>query len=276
MARVTTEDDLEVQFATAQDGTRIAFKLAGEGSPLVLLPGQSNDHRWWLRTLDLYAERHTCILIDPRGTGDSGAPEGPYSTRQMAGDVLAVLDELGIERTHFYGASMGGRVAQWFAADHPDRLCALVIGCTSPGHAHGVERDLGVRALMSDPDREQRKKNVLNLMYSPEWLAANPGPYAVLGSRGMAPHAVRAHLQASDTHDAWDALPLIKAPTLVLHGQLDRMTPADNVELFTSRIPNAVGHIFPYARHAYFDECAVESAELVLDHLDAHECSPFR
>ncbi|MFC7730090.1 alpha/beta fold hydrolase [Actinomadura keratinilytica] len=107
-------------------------------------------------------------------------------------------------------------------------------------------------------------------MYTPAWRAAHPGPYTTLGDPRMPPHARRGHLQASNRHDAWDALPRITAPTLILHGDQDRLTPAANVPLLASRIPNARTHIFPGARHAYFQECRSQAGPLVADFLQAN------
>jgi len=263
--------------ATAADGTRIAYRVSGSGSPLVLLPGQANDHRWWGRVAPVLAEHHTVLAPDPRGTGHSDAPTGPYTTRGMAEDVVAILDDAGVGRAHLYGASMGGRVAQWFAVDHADRLGALVLGCTSPGGDVGVERGEEVRRSLAVRDEDLRRARLLDLMYTPGWLAAHPGPYHVVGSEGMTHRTRRWHLHASETHDASQVLGRITAPTLVLHGADDRMTPVANLELLCSRIPGARGHVFAGARHAYFDECAEDrgaaagATRLVLEHLRAHD-----
>lgn len=104
-------------------------------------------------------------------------------------------------------------------------------------------------------------------MYSPGWLAGHPGPYATLGDPDMPPHARHGHLIASNTHDAWEVLPLITAPTLILHGDEDRLTPPDNVPLLAARIPDTRTHLFPGARHAYFEECRDEAGKLVQDFL---------
>ena len=257
--------------ATADDGTDLAYRLRGSGPPLLLLPGQANDHTWWDRVAPDLARHHTLVLDDPRGTGASGAgPDGGrsgYSTRGLAEDALAVLDHAGIGRAHVYGASMGGRVAQWFAADHPDRVGALVLGCTSPGGEHGVERSAEVRASLAVRDEDLRVARLLDLMYTPGWRELHPGPYTVLGSAGMTHRTRRAHLAASESHDAWAALPRIAAPTLVLHGEDDLMTPAVNVATLVGRIPDARSVVFPGVRHAYFDEAAALATPAVLDHL---------
>ncbi|MFB7864259.1 alpha/beta fold hydrolase [Streptomyces sp. NPDC056069] len=250
-------------FARAQDGTALAYQHRGEGPPLVLLAGQANDHHWWDDVREDFHATHSTLTLDARGTGDSDKPRGPYSTRQFADDVIAVLDALGIERADVYGTSMGGRVAQWIAIAHPRRVRRLVLGCTSPGGPRAVERDATVRRALARPDADAVRLTLADLMYSPAWRAAHPGPYRTLGDPRMPAHARHAHLLASNGHDAWDALPRIAAPTLVLHGDQDRLTPPDNLPLLASRIPGALTHLFPGARHAYFEECRAEAGTLV-------------
>lgn len=259
--------DPAVPHAVTEDGTRIAYQVRGAGTPLLLLAGQANNHHWWDRVRAGFDRAHRTVTLDYRGTGGSDKPDVPYSTEQFARDALAVLDALGIERADVYGTSMGGRTAQWLAARHPHRVGALVLGCTSPGGRHAVERDDGVRRALARTDPDAARQALLDLMYTPEWLAAHPGPYATLGDPAMPPYARRRHLAASNRHDAWDVLPAITAPTLVLHGADDRLNPAANAPLLADRVPGARLHLLPGARHAYFEECRATASPLVRDFL---------
>ncbi|OLR93550.1 alpha/beta fold hydrolase [Actinokineospora bangkokensis] len=251
-------------FVSAPDGTRLAVQPTGDGQPLLLLAGQSNNHTWWDRVRPDFEPHRRVITLDWRGTGRSGAPDEPYSTPGFAEDLVAVLDALEVDEADVYGTSMGGRVAQWLAARHPRRVRKLVLGCTTPGGAHAVERSNDIRRALAKPDHAQA---LIDLMYTPGWCERNPGPYAVLGDPGLTAHARVHHLKASNNHDAWDVLPDIAAPTLVLHGSDDLMAPVANARLLAERIPGAVAHVFPGARHAYFDECAPEASRVVLDFL---------
>ncbi|WP_406464942.1 alpha/beta fold hydrolase [Streptomyces sp. NBC_00111] len=85
--------------------------------------------------------------------------------------------------------------------------------------------------------------------------ARHPGRYGTLGDPHMPPHARHGHLVAGNRHDAWEVLPSVAAPTLVLHGDQDRLTPPENAPLLAERIPDARVHLLPAARHAYFEEC---------------------
>jgi pimeloyl-ACP methyl ester carboxylesterase len=120
-------------FADAS-GVPIHYDLAGGGPPLVLLPGWVGDSTTWRHAgyVDALADQFTLVLVDGRGRGRSGRPRDSamYSADHLASDVLAVLDDLGVDRAGFWGQSLGGRVGLVFAIHHPDRLRAVVAGAT--------------------------------------------------------------------------------------------------------------------------------------------------
>jgi pimeloyl-ACP methyl ester carboxylesterase len=263
-----------VPYATALDGVRIGYQVSGEGQPLILLAGQSNNHTWWDPVRADFSSAYRTITLDWRGTGISDKPDEVYSTPGFAEDVVAVLDELGLPTAHVYGTSMGGRVAQWIAINHPERVDALVLGCTSPGPAHGYERSAEIRRALADP--VQGGRVLVDLMYTPQWRAGNPGPYPVLGDRDMPPYAKGRHLVASNKHEAWDRLPDIIAPTLILHGSEDIFSPVANAKVLADRIPDSRAEIIQGARHAYFHEFQAVASPLVLSFLADRPHSPIR
>ena len=254
-------------YATTSDKNRIAYQVQGDGPALVLLSGQSNSHHWWDGVREDFDQEHTTISLDYRGCGDSDKLDVPYSTRGFAGDVLAVLDDLGVDRADVYGTSMGGRVAQWFAVDHPDRIGALILGCTSPGGPHSIERDNAVRASLAKPGTREGRQALIDLMFTPDWSAAHHGRYTVLGDPRMPPYARKRHLLASNGHDAWDVLPDIAAPTLVLHGTDDLLNPTANAALLGERIPDARVRLIQGARHGYFVQFREIAGAAVLEFL---------
>lgn len=256
----------EQRWATAADGARIAFDVRGGGEPLVLLPGQANPRRWWDPVRDDFAAVYSTIAIDTLGTGASDAPaDAEYSTRRFGADVVAVLDELGIDRAHVYGTSMGGRAAQWVAIDHPSRVGALVLGCTTAGGDLAVDASRETMAPLSQPPAEAREA-LTRIMVTPAYT----GPLTVLGESPMRRHARRAHRRASAGHDAAARLGEITAPTLVLHGTDDPFSPVVNGENLAAAIPGAELRVFEGARHAYFLEFADEATPAVLNFLANH------
>lgn len=261
-------------FTTTADGASLYYETAGRGEPLLLLAGQANNHHWWDPVRADFEAEFTVVVLDWRGTGASDHPDtDTYSTRGFAADALRVLDALGVDRAHVYGTSMGGRAAQWLAVDHPARVDRLVLGCTTPGR-RGVPRTADVNRSLAQLDAEAARRALLELMYTPAWLREHPGPFTTLGDPDMPPHARRRHFTASAAHDAWDVLPSITAPTLVVHGADDRFNPAANAPLLAERIPGARLHLLPGARHAYFEEFRATASPLVLDFLAGKRNSP--
>jgi pimeloyl-ACP methyl ester carboxylesterase len=262
-----TAGALTAGFATADDGARIAYQVAGEGPALLLLAGQANKHHWWDGVREDFQPIRTTISLDYRGTGASDKPKTPYSTEQFARDALAVLDVLGVAEADVYGTSMGGRTAQVLAARAPERVRRLVLGCTSPGGEHGIERSEEVWRSLAQVDREASRRALAELMYTPAWLARHPGPRQTMGDPDMPDHARMLHLRASARHDAWDLLPAIKARTLVLHGTDDALNPTANAPVLAERVPGARLELIEGARHAYFEEFRGVAGPLVVDFL---------
>jgi 3-oxoadipate enol-lactonase len=257
-------------------GVAIHHVVEGSGEPLLLVAGQGSDLTSWDPLIADFAARHTCIRWDHRGTGASDKPRRPpYSIEGFAADAIALLDHLGIDRAHAYGVSMGGRICQRLAISHPDRLGAVVLGCTTPGNRHGVRRPPEAEALFVDRDADvdTRVERTVELMVSPGWAAANPWFVERTRDRIVHPlpdHALKLHYLASEAHEAWDELPGITNPVLVIHGDDDLVNVSANAALLADRIPGAELHLVPGGRHAYFVEFRPEASRVVLDFLARH------
>jgi len=249
--------------ARNSEGTAIYYEVHGAGSPLVLLNGQGNDHHLWHSVLRRYSTKHQVILLDYRGTGKSEKPrQAAFSTRDLAGDVISVMDSLGITRADIFGVSMGGRIAQWVAIDHPDRVRKLVLGCTSPSDARGVRRDEEVVRAFASGDWKRISQELFcdrRIFFRPRfWL----GQY--LSSRHRMDPAIRqAYADASSRHDALDQLAAIRCPVLLLHGSEDRVNPTANVHVMQERITHAEIRLVKHGRHVFFLEFDRETAEAV-------------
>ena len=124
------------------DGTKIAYRARGTGPAVVLVHGTALSQVIWRGfgyVKDLAAD-HTVITLDLRGHGRSDKPHDPlaYGTQQMSGDVLAVLDDLGIASAHYVGYSLGGRVGFSLATTNPDRLTSFVSMGGAPRNLPGA------------------------------------------------------------------------------------------------------------------------------------------
>jgi pimeloyl-ACP methyl ester carboxylesterase len=264
-------------FAITADGARLYFEVVGSGEPLLLISGQSNDHLCWKYVRSDFTARYQVIVYDHRGTGSSDKPEAPaYSTRGFAADAIAILDHLQIARAHAYGISMGGRVCQWLAIDYPQRLGALVMGCSTPGNTHGVRRPPQVDALMKSGDPQR----MLDLLVSDAWARLNQEFLVELAvaamHKPMPRYAKKLHYRASEAHNAWELLHTIRAPTLLLHGSADQVNLPANSGLLAQRIPGAQLEIIEGAHHGYFWEFHIQASRMVLDFLEQHPLAESR
>ena len=206
------------------------------------------------------------MTIDYRGTGNSVAPVAEWSTATFAGDAAHVMAELGHDSYRVYGTSMGGRVAQHLAADHPERVERLVLACTSPGGPVATERSSEVRRILASPRTPERTERVVRFFYTDAW-PGSPEDSDLFGDRSMSPAAGLAHLRASYGHDAWSRLPDITAPTLVLHGTDDVMVPPQNADLLASAILDSRLVLHDGGRHGFFDEFAEDLQPLIASFL---------
>lgn len=244
--------------ATADDGTAIAWEERGTGVPLLLIAGQATGARGWGRFADRLARDFRVLRFDHRGI-DASAEADPaaYSTRLFAADALAVLDAAGVSAAHVLGHSMGGRVAQWLAAEEPGRVRRLVLVATtagdrSAGHAPGdpAAASREPASASGDPAGASRRAAIADLLsgdrtrmvplfFDPAWAAAHPEEVDRFFTRTASRPALRGHFAASRDHDGTPLLARIRADTLVIHGTRDPLTPIAHARLLAERIPRA-------------------------------------
>lgn len=236
------------------------YEIYGQGAPLLLIMGLNGNLLSWGPLLPArLAERYQVILFDNRGAGRTDQPPGPYSMAQMSDDTAGLLEALGVERAHVFGASMGGMIAQHFALDHAGRLDRLILGCTTCGMAHGVPPAPEVLAYLApQPDLSpfEAAWRGMPIVYPPEFLEANTPMLEELVRTACQyptqPHAYEAQLGAvMATHDTYDRLPEIHAPTLALTGTRDVLIPPENSRILAERIPNAQLHEIEGAAHIF-------------------------
>jgi 3-oxoadipate enol-lactonase len=258
------------------EGVRIAYELAGEGEPVVLIHGLGYDRAGWGPLPALLAERFRVLVFDNRGVGESDAPEGPYAVSQMVGDTLAAMDAAGFGRAHVFGVSLGGFVAQELALTHPQRVAKLVLCSTGPGgpkmhpmpqaglEAFGkfptMEREAGLRYLVENALGDRGVREL------PE-LVEEIWRYRLAHAPGLA--AWQAQAFAGATFDAYDRIGEISAPTLVVHGTPDNIVDPRNGELLAQLIPGARLEIVPDRGHLLVWEDAEAVTGLVAEFLAA-------
>ncbi|MEZ0367031.1 3-oxoadipate enol-lactonase [Mycobacterium sp. pUA109] len=197
-----------------------------DGPAVVLSNSLGATHRMWDAQLDDLARRFRVIRYDTRGHGASPVPAGPYSIDDLAGDLIALLDRLGVGRAHLVGLSLGGMTAMRVAARHPDRVDRLVLLCTAtslPPAANWAERAATVRAHGAGAVAE----SVVQRWFTPGYLAAHPDVKAAHQAMVAATPAqgYAGCCAAIGPLDLRADLASIAAPTLAIAGADDPATP---------------------------------------------------
>ena len=152
-----------MSFATADDGVRLHYEEAGEGTPILFIHEFAGDHRSWEPQVRHFSRRYRCITYAARGYTPSEVPDSldAYTQAQAVADAVAVLDGAGIERAHVVGLSMGGFCTLHLGLRHPERALSLVVaGC---GYGAQPERQEAFRAesaLIAESFREQGAEEV--------------------------------------------------------------------------------------------------------------------
>ena len=268
-------------------GARLYYETHGRGDPLLLICGFGSNTTVYWANIPALAKRFHVIAYDPRGSGRSDVPPGPYTMAMLAEDATRVLDANGIAAAHVAGTSMGGMVAQHVALLFPERVRGLVLACTTPGGAEHVlpppEHLATFMAMSSFADPGEAVRSVYPLYYSDAYAKAHDAEIAGRARANRAlrptPEGLEAQLAAVQAHDTYEALPDITAPTLVLHGERDGVVPIENGRKIAARIPGAKLRTWPEGGHLFFAEYADElNAETIdfLSHVGASEAEASR
>ena len=228
------------------NGIDINYKLEGDGpETIVMVNGLADDlETWVLQMDDLLGAGYRVLRFDNRGVGKTSKPEGPYTSRLLADDAKALVDELGLAGFHLMGVSMGGMISQEYALNYGGDLRTLTLACTyaAPGPFcsrmfamwHDMAPVNGVPFIMRDvtlwaftvPFFEEREDEAKEFE-------------AEMAAMDMSVEAYLAQLHVIQTHDTTGRLDRIATPTLVLAGEQDILIPVSLSKRLQEQIPGA-------------------------------------
>jgi pimeloyl-ACP methyl ester carboxylesterase len=256
------------------NGVDVAYTVAGDGPPVVLLHAGIADRSMWEDVMPMLAGSYRAIACDLRGFGETPLPDGPFA---YAADVVALLDELEIERAHVIGVSMGGHVAIDLALARPDRVDRLVlVGAGIDGWDH--EPTLREAWAEEEAAFERGDLDEVAWMNVRTWL---DGPErdentvsAALRRRVYEMQRAALDLENPAATPGWltpsrrERLGDIEAPTLVLVGALDQRDFRRIARFLASEIPGATFEELPGVAHLPPLERPEAFARAVLAFLD--------
>jgi 3-oxoadipate enol-lactonase len=226
-------DHVPLSGTVRTNGQELFYEIHGNGPPLVLIMGIGYDSSLWtLQQVPVLATRFRVVILDNRDAGRSSRADRPYSIADMSDDVAGLMDALDIHRTHLLGLSMGSMIGMEFALRHPDRLDRLVLAGPGAAPARSAVDPIliwnWVKAHDSSGDvfggqqftwlfSTAFLRNQSAVQETIALLASNPNP--------VEPEAYDRQAHAYLQFDALDRLSRIKAPTLVIVGEQDLLTP---------------------------------------------------
>ena len=263
---------------TASDGeAALAWRTLGSGDPLLMINGYAATKADWdptlLENLGSFAE---LLCPDNRGVGDSAPVDGEVSVRSMAADAVAVLDELGVERTAVLGWSMGGFVAQQLAATVPDRVSALVLLSTDGGGPGAVRAESARWKRLTDHSGSPRQqaRRLIELLFPPgvaPGIDKRFGEIVAEARAALDPRSLSAQERAIDRWHAEGAerrLGSIGAPALCAAGSEDVVIPPANTRLLADSLTGSWRALFSGGGHAFMAQEPARLARLIRAFLD--------
>jgi 3-oxoadipate enol-lactonase len=256
-------------------GRRLYYDLAGpEDGPVVCITHSlaSDGGSWAEQVPALLQAGFRVLRLDMRGHGGSDPVAGDYTMKELAGDVANVLDALGFARVHYVGLSIGGMIGQAFALDHGEKLISALCDTlpASPAGAAGIWGPR-IKAVREANSLEPIADGSMDRYLSPAFQAKNPGRWKQLRDTvvGTTPQGYLGCSAAILDFDFVARLPLVKLPVLVVCGEHDAGTPANENRRLAGLVPGARYEEIAGMRHFPNVEAPDPFNRIMLGWLDA-------
>jgi len=239
-----------------------------EHAPVVVFSNSLGTRgEMWDAEASALRDRFRVLRYDTRGHGDSPVPPGPYTVAELAQDVLALLDRIGLERVSFCGLSIGGMTGMWLGVNAPERIERLVICCTAaqlPPPEMWMERAEQVRRDGMGSVIEA----TMERWFTPEFPERNPEVVARIRETFLAtsPEGYAGCCEALAGFDMRGELGAITSPTLVIAGDDDPVGTPERAAAIADEIEDSRLVVLPGARHL----AAVEKPDEVARELEHH------
>jgi len=226
------------------NGIDIYYEIHGQGEPLVLLEGLASDHSAWVPHLDELTKHFRCLIFDIRGMGQTDKPKSEYTTRIYADDTAMLMEAAGFTNAHLVGLSMGACIAQELCLAYPDKVRSMVL-VSGWARADNYFTEL-VNLWIQMAERAESNvmwTDILLWSFSAKMYNERPKDIQTLkdelNQAGISLQAFVRQARSLLTHDAFDRLSQVKAPTLILVGSEDIFTPYRLAEELHRAIPGS-------------------------------------
>ncbi len=250
------------------DGLTLWYEESGSGAPVIFIAGTMSDHTTWDVVVPQLRGLRS-ITPDNRDIGNSSMAKRDYTVREMAGDVLALMGHLDLERASIVGHSLGGKIAQEVALLAPARVDKLVLVCSSAQH------DVESRSLM-ELWISLREEIADDLVFAEVICLCAMGPesrakvslrdaaemWMVKTTQQRGSSFIR-NVEASLASDTLARLGDIQAPTLVIYSDCDRIFSRKHGEQLAAGIPGAQSVLMEGCGHAPMADRPADFARLL-------------
>jgi pimeloyl-ACP methyl ester carboxylesterase len=254
----------------------IAYKMSGEGEPILLISGGSADKNAWDPSFisDL-SSNHTVIVFDNRGVGNTTIGSQPYTIEQLANDTAGLLDALNIQNANVFGYSLGSYIAQQLTITNPEKVDRLILVGASCGGNASTPKPLEFLTLQGEiVDKisnnltisEEEMRSLVSATLGEGWIRLHPeslenisegrDPFATISPEAQEGQANIGHSwEATNWNGACDELAKVAKPTLVITGTDDNdYQPHQNSLVIAGKIPGAWLVQIENAGHAVMDQ----------------------
>jgi 3-oxoadipate enol-lactonase len=263
------------------DGLNLHYEIEGEGPPLLLIAGLGANSASWTTIKPLLKGRFTCITFDNRGVGRSDTPPGPYTIDQMADDTAGLIRHLGYESVMAVGWSLGGSVLQALMIRNGDLISKAVLLSAFPSYTelqHGW-LDCLLSLRQSGVPAEAQAMFGMAWGFTGKVLVDHAALAAAARQGAAAPYPTSFEGFAAQAHglrryDSRPMLQTVEAPTLVLVGAEDVLTPVSQSIEMAELIPHARLQVLPRGGHGMAVEYTAETVAAITAFLAAAAAGP--
>ncbi len=246
-----------------RNGVKVFYESFGQGTPVVFLHPFTTNRYIWSNQIFTFARDHKVIVVDHRGHGQSDKPASGYAIPEMAADVVAILDDAGVDKAVLVGNSIGGMIAMQLNLDAPERVIGNLILSSGTNLAAGLPPEAGEAfatnfeaafdGLLEGATSAKTKREkpwVVNYAADVYRVEGNFSHEVFLANAGD-PAGVFAW-------NITDQLKDIQAPTLVIAGEEDQATTVEVNQVLADNIPNATLKVVPDTGHFYQQESPID------------------
>jgi pimeloyl-ACP methyl ester carboxylesterase len=256
------------------NGVRLGYRTVGSGAPLIMIPGFAfTMAEWDPKLIHALAAHHRVVLFDNRGVATSTDSRNRLTIAEMANDTVGLVRALNLGRVDVLGWSMGGYIAQQLALRHPAMVRRLLLASTGPGSIRAIQPS----AIVINELQHASQAQLVRLLFPRTGLSAARAWQMRIGEQAAQLHFTRIDFNVSPLivsqqflaagpgwdsrgHGAYDRLPKLRIPTLIMAGVDDLIVPVGNARLLQQRIRHSTLVRYRDAGHAFlFQEPLVVS-----------------